>query len=272
MGAKQNHFRHKPRKAMLKSFHPDLHPYVIRDVGGKIAICAPLCSVLPGTVSIDGGSHTFEEINENYCKMRSLAAEKRREGNWFGYIYLHERHFRIQAFSAIHSELTDAEYWKLLANIWTDAETIWRNNLLWLLALISRPTSRQLFMSPEDRGTLESLPDSFTIYRGYQPGKNADGFSWTLNKNIAEKLSNNGKGANLFDFHLVLEGGEVREKTVSKPDVFAYTNGRHEDEIILLWNGHEYVKPFVAASEIRGHIGNLGKLARTCHDLVRQLE
>jgi hypothetical protein len=249
MGAKQTLSRRMLNKAILKSLHADLHPYILQDAVGKIAICAPLCSVLPGTLSIDGGPCTFAEINENYCKMRSYAEQKRRERDWFGYIDLHERHFRIEAFGTIASQLTDAEYWGLLAHTWTGAETIWRNNTRWLFALMLRPTSRHLFMTPEDRATFETLPDSFTIYRGYQPGKNADGFSWTLNKGTAEKLSNNGKGANLFDWHSVLEGGEVREKTVNKADVFAYTNNRDEQEIILLWNGREYIRPFVAASD-----------------------
>src|SRR5262249_43168325 len=157
------------------------------------------------------------------------------ESDWSGYIWLHERHFRLDAFNEIAPNLTDREYWNLLSQVWTDAETIWRKNLKWLMALTRSRTERERFMSDADCAFLKSLPDRFTVYRGYQPGKNEDGFSWTLSRKIAKKLSKNGKGANMFDIHMSLSGGKIRQKTVNRTDVFAYTNARNEQEVILLW-------------------------------------
>jgi len=92
-------------------------------------------------------------------------------------------------------------------------------------------------MTPAERDFLQQLPETFRVYRGYVVGKNPDGFSWSLDRSIAERLSKNGKGSNLFDIQFLNPENEtaVREKTVQKQSVFAYTNARSEQEIILLW-------------------------------------
>jgi hypothetical protein len=222
----------------LKALHPDLRPYLVRTKTGH-ALSSPLLTVVEIQTGNNCGSIPW--INEQYRNNKLLAEGRLAKRDWAGYIFLTNRRFRIHAFSKIHRQLTDEEYWKLLNQVWTDSETIWRANMLWLLVLVSRPATRHLFMSPEDQALLASLPATLTIYRGYQPGKNPDGFSWTLSRDVAEKLSNNGKGSNLFDHNLPLTGGKVRRKTVKKSDVFAYTNSRQEQETILLWNGRKYV-------------------------------
>jgi hypothetical protein len=78
-------------------------------------------------------------------------------------------------------------------------------------------------MSAEDRKDFKKLPDTFKVYRGYIPGQNKGGYSYTLNKEKAKWF------ANRFD-----RNGKVVERTVNKDDVFAYLNGRNEQEIIIL--------------------------------------
>jgi hypothetical protein len=228
----------------LKHLHPELSPYVLRTNKGY-AICSPFLTVME--INEGDGRWSVPCINEFYLNntrhAEKLLAEAQATRNWVPLILFTQRHFRIHEFSKIESQLTDSEFWDLVNDIWTDAEIIWRNNLRWLMVLLSRSSTRHLFMKPEDRAVFESLPDSFTIYRGYQPRKNRDGFSWTLSKEVAEKLSNNGKGTNLFDLRVQLTGGKVRQKIVTKSEVFALTNERDEQEIILLWNGKHYVTP-----------------------------
>jgi hypothetical protein len=188
--------------------------------------------------------NVIPDVNKGHSQLKALAEENRHASDWSGFIWKHNRHFHLQAFNEIATELTDEEYWRLLREIWTYAETIWRQNIRWLLALMGKagPVLKtrahpELFMTPSEREVLEQLPETFTIYRGYVVGKNPDGFSWSLNKDIAERLSKNSKGSNLFDMQLPNSEDEtaVREKTVQKKNIFAYTNARSEQEIILLW-------------------------------------
>ena len=77
-------------------------------------------------------------------------------------------------------------------------------------------------MTEDERKVLSNLPDFITIYRGYTPGKNKQGISWTLDKDKANWF------ANRFS-----SNGKVRRKQISKRDVFAFLDGRNEKEIIF---------------------------------------
>lgn len=224
----------------LFALHPELHPYVWRTKLGYV-LSSPWVAV--PQIHEGTGIGSVPWINKVYTANKKHAEGLLANGDWDGYILLTRKPFRIHSFNEVQSRLTDPEYWTLLNEVWTDSETLWRNNELWLRALAERPATRHLFMTPEDRTVYASLPESFTIYRGYQPRKNRDGFSWTLDRDVAGKLSNLGKGTNLFDMQVQLKGGKLREKTVNKSEVFAYTNSREEQEIILLWDGSRYVRP-----------------------------
>jgi len=83
-----------------------------------------------------------------------------------------------------------------------------------------------LEMRRKDRKFFEGLPKTLTIYRGYQHGihRHKMGLSWTLSKEkavwFAYRRPENGKP--------MVALGRCR-----KADVFCYTNGREEDEIII---------------------------------------
>jgi hypothetical protein len=83
-------------------------------------------------------------------------------------------------------------------------------------------------MSAEERAFLVALPDQITVYRGYRPEfKNQIGLSWTLSREIAEKLANRISGVRC-------SGGEVVERKISKADVFAYCHDDMQEQEIIL--------------------------------------
>jgi hypothetical protein len=88
----------------------------------------------------------------------------------------------------------------------------------------------QQLMTAREQKKFEALPESFTVYRGYVKGygfDNADGLSWTLDRNVAE----------FFASEMVAGVvSTVVERVVNKQDVFAYIekNGNNEKEIIIL--------------------------------------
>lgn len=78
-------------------------------------------------------------------------------------------------------------------------------------------------MSAEDKKVFDNLPNQIKVYRGYVPHLNRFGYSHTLDKEKAEWF------AKRFNAK-----GRVWAKTISKDKVFAYTNERGEQEIIIL--------------------------------------
>jgi len=220
----------------LRCLDSELHPYLIESPSGVVGLASPFINTPILTDVQCRGLGGCRSLNESNRLMREIAEEKKRSRDYSGYIGTHSRLYRLQAFNGITYDLSDREYWTLLREIWTDAETIWRENAAWLEVLRGREHP-EWFMTAEDRKVLSKLPETFTIYRGYVRGQNPDGFSWTLNREIAKSLANNGKGATLFDLDLPTRGERaVRQKKVVKSKVFAFTDARSEREIILLWD------------------------------------
>lgn len=78
--------------------------------------------------------------------------------------------------------------------------------------------------SEDDKEEYESLPETFTVYRGIQIGESPIGFSWSLKKSTAIWF------AQRFDN----ENAQICEMEINKKDVVLYTNERKEFEIILI--------------------------------------
>jgi Cys-tRNA synthase (O-phospho-L-seryl-tRNA:Cys-tRNA synthase) len=79
-------------------------------------------------------------------------------------------------------------------------------------------------MTEEDYEVYQSLPETFTIYRGVAVGRNPKGLSWTQNLETARWF------AHRFDRED--KKGYIQMGMAKKEDVLAYFNTRNEDEIV----------------------------------------
>ena len=168
-------------------------------------------------------------INYRYQHKKDLIQKSIDKKDLSTYIWLHERPYRINAFVFFtkHYEVKDKDYWENLKDIWVDSENIWQNKKLFKKLLSSKRKDKEFFMDETEIEFFDKLPDEFTIYRGYHEGKNKDGYSYTLDKKIAEKFS-----IRFTDSKLYVPN--VKEIVAKKKDVFAYINSREEKEIIYL--------------------------------------
>jgi hypothetical protein len=192
--------------------------------------------LVQGTFSTHMISHHFvheifyvPEMNAVYNKQLEFKKERYREAvrekNFSTALYLHEKPYRLLAFSQLHQLMSDSEYWEYLRSIWVDSENIWQNQTLWLHFLSSDRPQREKFMDDDEHEHLKSLPERVKIYRGYAVGKNIDGYSWTLSREKAEFFANRFYG---------LYEGRVAEMDIPKAEIFAYISSRGEDEVIVL--------------------------------------
>ena len=79
-------------------------------------------------------------------------------------------------------------------------------------------------MTPRDRQAFKQLPATMVAYRGCIAGLNEDGLSWTLSKPKAQ----------WFAKRIGEDDPTVKQRVVSKSEVFAYLNTRKERELVIL--------------------------------------
>ena len=198
--------------ASTEELHPDLQPYLEEGAIG-LQLRHPLVYLVP--LWSNGHANALYEHKVKGVK-DALANNK-----YSSYIFLHERPYRLDAFTLIQSKLSDTQYWSLLSEIWTDTENQWQGLNKWKQLLSSNRPSRHYLMNEEEFNLLQSLPDEVTIYRGCQAGINENGLSWTLNKKKAE-----------FFAKRFSKEGIILERKIPKSNIIAFLNGRGESEVI----------------------------------------
>ena len=162
-------------------------------------------------------------LNKRYEVLSEQVKKLLKEKNYFSYIFQHERPYRFQALLDVITLLDDKEYWDLVSDVWVDSENIWQNLKAWKKILKQRKETKHFFMDEDDKKDFDNLPDKLIVYRGYTIGKNEKGLSYTTDENKAKWI------AKRFS-----KSGAVTSRYIDKKDVFAYTNRRCENEIILL--------------------------------------
>ena len=198
--------------ASTEDLHPDLQPYLEEGAIG-LQLRHPLVYLVP----LWGNGHANALYEHKVKGVKDALANNK----YSSYIFLHERPYRLDAFTLIQSKLSDTQYWSLLSDIWTDTENQWQGLNKWKQLLSSNRPSRHYLMNEEEFNLLQSLPDEVTIYRGCQAGINENGLSWTLNKKKAEFF------ANRFG-----KEGIILERKIPKSNIIAFLNGRGESEVI----------------------------------------
>jgi len=161
--------------------------------------------------------------NERLRKVREFLIQNIEEKNISGYIYMHEKPYRLDAFVKAISIFTvpDKEYWERLGDVWTNSENIYQNYRAWKNLLLSKRSHREYLMDSSEREVFDNLDNEITIYRGYHKSKR--GMSWTLEEERAKWFANR-----------FTDQGKVLTATAQKKDLIAYLNGRSEEEIIVL--------------------------------------
>lgn len=164
---------------------------------------------------------------------RALVAKKQQlnialdNRNWAQAVFLHERPHRVSAFMEHQASMYDYEYWPLLGEVWTDAESIFPDRMRWWELLTNPRNKRNLFTDCDDRTKLRKLPRRFTIYRGtthVERHSSYLGFSWTLDRALAER----------FATRVIKEEERpyIAKAEIRRRDVIGFMAGRGDQEIV----------------------------------------
>jgi hypothetical protein len=136
---------------------------------------------------------------------------------------------KIIYFIKYHHLLPDDKYWEYLSFAYQNQDYNPVPNEILKTLFSSDKSGKENLMTKEEIIFLDSLPEVFSIYRAMsieEVNSKKYRFSWTLDKEIAEKFSERNKL--LYKTEMV-----VKEIEIKKKDVIAYLNGRKEKEIIV---------------------------------------
>ncbi len=99
-------------------------------------------------------------INARYEQKKKLLEHYLAEGNTMGYIFAHERPYRLNAFTELlaRRSISDAHYWQTVSAIWTDSENIWQNHSQWRRLWQSTRGEKHEAMDERERAAYKALP------------------------------------------------------------------------------------------------------------------
>lgn len=167
-------------------------------------------------------------LNDRLKIKRAHAQEALEEGRFSSYVYIHERPYRCDAMFGVLPEIADdAEWWELVASVWTDSENIWQSIDEWQEIFEGAPDGTMT--DEKDLQALADMPDVLTVYRGTcAPDGMGCGMSWTLDRGKAEWFAQR--------LHIPGKHGEARVIVgqIEKVHVLGYVTGRGEEEIVAL--------------------------------------
>lgn len=198
----------------------ELKPYIENFMAGMESLRHPLVFSVP----------YFPQENARLnvaLKQKRLMLQKAIEGqDWDSCIFLHERPYRLHAFTRFATKMSDQEYWKNLSQVYIDSENLFQAGArtVGLLLRSGRP-GRSEFMSSEEITELANHSDPITIYRGQQKGRKIS-WSWSLSETKAK----------WFALRFARPGNrspELVKATCAKKDVLGLLLRRGEQEIVV---------------------------------------
>lgn len=183
----------------------------------------------PLIISIMFGPALHALTNAQFRAKKAKLAERVAKKDHAGFVFLHERPYRLDALEASLDQIgaiKPRKFWKLVAAVWTDSENICEGLPVWRKLWSLDVPEREAAMTAKERAALSALPDVFEVYRGVNDRRGRAGLSWTIDRQKALWFANRWDDGR--------KTPEVISGTVSKSDVLAHFTGRNEKEIVVL--------------------------------------
>ena len=203
--------------AMMKEpLREELQPYMWKD--GPLGPCIKHKWVNEMT-------HIPGVANQLFEAKQEIADEAVKQGNWFLFVFTHERPWRVDALRELiienHLQMDDPEFQRITRQVWTDSENIYQELPFW--SVIFSCHSGHYWMDDDEREQLRVMratKEHLLLFRGEC---NDGGYSWTLSRKTAEFFADRGMNEST---------GSVIQASIDSADVFAYLD-TGESEILV---------------------------------------
>ena len=223
--AEKRGFINKSQSELLELLHKEealcdeLKPYVFKSTVGGNMISHPL------VIELFYDPKRCALLNYRLQAKKEMLKRYKAAGNWHGYIYAHERPYRIQALCDVQRRgVTDP---KLITSVWIDSENLWQHRTLWKLIWASMPDPHAV-MDTNEKTVYDMMPNKVELHRGIRHKRhNRRGMSWTRDKERASWFANRYKGQKGLE-------PVVLSCVVPKKNILAFFNGRGEEECVIM--------------------------------------
>lgn len=134
---------------------------------------------------------------------------------------------RIGVLIGLLQEVSQSDWWQLFYEFIGICDTCYECcDLLKHILKNARPSQLKLIRPPQVREVIRKLPATVEVYRGgYDINK--DGFSWTLNKEIARQFAGQIHRYQISNLQAKIFTGKVKREKIA-----TYLADREEEEII----------------------------------------
>lgn len=134
---------------------------------------------------------------------------------------------RIRVLIGLLQEVTQSDWWQLFYEFICICDTCYEySDLIKHILKNARPSQLKLIRPPQVREVIRKLPATVEVYRGgYDINK--DGFSWTLNKEVARKFAGKFNRYQISNLQAKIFTGRVKRDKIA-----TYLDDREEEEII----------------------------------------
>lgn len=181
-------------------------------------------------------------IDEFLEERRQRAEKSLEEGNIESYVFIHERAYRMTKlldlvddgyFEEPVSPRLAVRFWRLAANVWTDAEFP-EDDPCWSRLMNVDIPFRGAMTDVNDRLKIKDMPNEVSVYRGVQAHDDDEeealeyaysGWSWTLSVKTARFFARRWIQGDLTPY--------VIEAKVPKTLFKAYLTSRNEEEVLI---------------------------------------
>lgn len=164
----------------------------------------------------------IDRLSNEHGSLSSSARKALLAGDLDAYLLLFGSHERWEPLIEIAFYVKPKCMPRLFHEMWTDAKNLPdEEDLRYMMDALVLPKT----FNQKDKATFKRLPEVFTAYRGAGQ-RSKPSRSWTLSRDIAEWFANRnawGRGR-----------GKILHLQVSKVEVLFYTDGRSEQEIVLI--------------------------------------
>lgn len=226
-------FQYEGLNERLTSFLDELpqefHSYVVEGNYFPIQFLHPFCHVLcfdvmPTSVVVE----TIADLSR--CYEKGCA-----NGEFQNALCAVVKPYRREYLLNLINEHGVERLYPAIRSVWIGVDWFWEDYWTWLSvwsAVQDEEGGCRQVIHPEERETFDALPETLTVYRGFQRVEDVEdgeggeeyGWSWSLSKEQAEWFARRWPGGI----------PTVATLTVPKNAVLAYFNDRNEEEIVLL--------------------------------------
>lgn len=165
--------------------------------------------------------YIFQDIEMYRLWQEQFAEDIRQRKSAYSIACLIRTCYKPIFFESIKEYLSEKDFAEILVDYWSAsgiADAPKENFLLWF-----KEANKAYLMNKREQKKFDKLPERVTIYRGVNNPDYKYGFSWTIDKRIANWFANRYEDKESY----------VYECIVDKKDILCYLDIRNEKEVII---------------------------------------